>query len=46
MRVGVIIAQNCRTFYSYLPHPAPLPPGEREFLDENQAKKKELSNTS
>jgi len=29
-----------------LPHPAPLPPGEREFLDENQAKKKELSNTS
>jgi len=33
VRVGVIMSRNFRAFYVYLPHPAPLPPGEREFPD-------------
>ena len=35
-RVGVIMVKNFKGFRFDPPHPAPLPPGEREFLDENR----------
>ena len=35
VRVGVIRAQIFRAFYSYPPHPNPLPQGERGFPDGN-----------
>jgi len=33
-RVGVIMVKNFKGFRFDLPHPGPLPPGEREFPDE------------